>query len=153
MRAIRRGRHEAPRLMACLLQLAPPAPVSKPLWASAGKPPSFRQPSHRTHLPQKPPPDRCANRAPVGRRLVSWLQKFLTPLATRNQPSAMPRKKLGNKLGPEARSGGGDSPVPSPAIFVRSYSGSCRSTLGFLAVVTKKQSLITVLINSAFSSH
>lgn len=70
MRVIRRGRHEAPAPYGLFAAVAPPpAPASKPLWASVGKSREFRQPSHRTHLPQKPPSDphaRIAHRSGGG---------------------------------------------------------------------------------------
>lgn len=59
MRAIRRGKREAPTPYGLLAAVGPRLlPRRSYLWFRLGNPENFRQPSHRAHLPQNPPFDR-----------------------------------------------------------------------------------------------
>lgn len=70
MRAIRRGRHEAPRLMACLLQLAPACSRVETFVGFGWETPRvFANPLTELTCHKSRRSIDSANRAPVGRRL------------------------------------------------------------------------------------
>lgn len=143
-----------PRLMACLLRLAPACSRVETFVGFGWETPRvFANPLTELTCHKSRRSIGSANRAPVGRWLFSWLQKLPVPLATRNQPSAMPRKKLGNKLGLEARSGEGG--------LTSAFSGYlCSFIFGLLSFDSRfpcgcynNQSFITALMNGAFGLH
>lgn len=74
MRAIRRGRHEAPRLMACLLQLAPACSRVETFVGFGWETPRvFANPLTELTCHKSRRSIDSANRAPVGRRLFCVL--------------------------------------------------------------------------------
>ena len=154
MRAIRRDRREAPAPYGLFAAVGPRLLPRRNLCGlRLGNPASFRQPSHRTHLPQKPPSDphaQNAHRSGGGffhgcrscpYRLLREINRLPCRVKTREQ--ARPRGSVGEGGVTSAFSGYLCSFIFGLLSFDSRFPCGCY----------KKQSFITALMNGAFGLH